>query len=73
MLGPDDLETRVTGEVEKADDVLVLERVHAIFRVKVRDEAHDTVERVAQLAISKCPVARSIEGSIAVTTAVEYM
>ena len=73
MLGPDDIETRVTGEVEKADGVLVLQRVHAVFRVRVGDDAHDTVERVAQLAISKCPVARSIEGSIAVTTAVEYM
>lgn len=73
MLGPDDLETRVTGEVEKEDGVLVLQRVHSVFRVKVADDTHDTVERVAQLAISKCPVARSIEGSIAVTTAVEYM
>jgi uncharacterized OsmC-like protein len=71
-LGPDDLETKVEGEVEKEDGVLVLKRVRATFRVTVPDRTKETVERVAQLAISKCPVARSIEGSIAVSTAVEY-
>ena len=66
------METKVEGEVEKEDGVLVLKRVRATFRVTVPDGAHQTVERVAQLAISKCPVARSIEGSISVSTAVEY-
>jgi len=60
------------GEVEKDDGVLVLKRVRATFRVTVPDDAHETVERVAQLAIRNCPVARSVEGSIAVSTAVEY-
>ncbi len=71
-MGPDDLETKVEGEVEKEDGVLVLKRVRATFRVTVPDHKHETVERVAQLAISKCPVARSVGGSIAVSTAVEY-
>ncbi len=71
-MGPDDLETKVEGEVEKEDGVLVLKRVRATFHVNVPEHSHETVERVAQLAIDKCPVARSIGGSIAVSTAVEY-
>ncbi len=72
MLEPDDLETQVSGAVEKDDGVLVLKRIHAVFHVQVPDDARHTVERVAQLAISKCPVARSVGGSIGISTSVEY-
>ena len=61
------------GDVEKDEGVLVLRRIHAIFHLRVDPAQRETVERIAELAITKCPVARSIGGSVAVSTAVEYM
>jgi len=58
--------------VEKDNNVLVLRRIHAKYKLSVPDDVHDTVERVLKMHADLCPVARSIKGAIEVTTEVEY-
>ncbi len=63
------------GEVEKEGGVLVLRRIHVKYKLHVPnpDEVRDTVERVNEMHVDKCPVARSIKGAIDVTTEVELL
>ena len=64
----------MVGEVEKEDGVLVIQRIHVNYKLRVPDpdEARDTVARVLEMHVDKCPVARSLKGAIEITTAVEY-
>ncbi len=63
----------VTGEVEKADDgVLVLKRIHVVLRLKAPGEARATAERVHGLYAGKCPVYRSVKAAIDVTSELQF-
>ncbi len=64
----------MVGEVEKEGGVLVIRRIHVNYKLRVPnpDEVRDTVARVLEMHVDKCPVARSIQGAIEVTTAVEF-
>mgnify|MGYP003793822273 FL=1 len=62
------------GEVEKEGGVLVLRRIHVNYKLSVPDPdaVRDTVARVLEMHVDKCPVALSIKGAIDVTTEVEF-
>ena len=64
----------MVGEIEKEDGVLVIRRIHVNYKLSVPDpdEVRDTVTRVLEMHVDKCPVARSLKGAIEVTTAVEF-
>ncbi len=64
----------MVGEIEKEDGVLVIRRIHVNYKLRVPDpdEVRDTVARVLEMHVDKCPVARSIKGAIEVTTGVEF-
>ncbi len=64
----------MVGEVEKDGGVLVLRRIHVNYKLRVPDPdgVRDTVDRVLEMHADKCPVARSFEGAIDITTAVEF-
>ena len=64
----------VVGDVEKDGGVLVFRRIHVNYKLRVPDpdEVRDTVARVLEMHVDKCPVARSLKGAIEITTAVEY-
>lgn len=63
----------VTGEVEKADDgVLVLKRIHVVLRLKAPEEARETAERVHGFYADKCPVYRSVKAAIDVTSELAF-
>ena len=64
----------MVGEVEKDGGVLVIRRIHVNYKLRVPnpDEVRDTVARVLEMHVDKCPVARSIKGAIEVTTEVEF-
>jgi len=62
----------VRGEVEKDGSVLVLRRVHVTYKLAVDPSVRDTVERVHEMHADRCPVARSIGGSVAITTTIDY-
>jgi uncharacterized OsmC-like protein len=54
--------------VELEDGVLVIKRIHVKMRLKAGEENRATAERVHGFYAEKCPVYRSIKGSIAITT-----
>jgi len=61
----------VRGEVEKDDGVLVIRRVHVVYRLVAGEEHRETVERVHAMHADRCPVFRTLRNSIDITT--EYV
>jgi uncharacterized OsmC-like protein len=58
----------VVGETETEDKVLVVKRIAIIFHLTVDEKDRETVERVLGVYANSCPVARSIQGSIEITS-----
>ena len=56
------------GEIEKDDKVLVICRIHVTYHLKLKPDQQETAQRVHGFHADKCPVARSIKGSIDITT-----
>ena len=54
--------------------MLVLRRIHVNYKLRVPDpdEVRDTVARVLEMHVDKCPVARSFKGAIEITTSVAF-
>jgi organic hydroperoxide reductase OsmC/OhrA len=48
--------------------VLVIRRIHVTYRLKLEPAQRETAQRVHGFHADFCPVARSIKGSIEVTT-----
>ena len=65
----------MVGEIEKEDGVLVIRRIHVSYKLRVPDpdEVRDTVARVLDMHVDKCPVALSFKGAIEITTDVEFV
>ncbi len=64
----------MVGEVEKEGGVLVIRRIHVNYKLRVPDpdEVRDTVARVLEMHVDKCPVARSFKGAIEITTELDF-
>jgi uncharacterized OsmC-like protein len=56
------------GEIEKDGKVLVIRRIHVTYQLKLKPEQQETAQKVHGFHADFCPVARSIKGSIEVTT-----
>ena len=56
------------GEIEKDGSVLVIKRIHVIYRLKINSELRETAEKVHGFHADFCPVARSIKGCVDITT-----
>jgi uncharacterized OsmC-like protein len=74
------LVAEVTGEVEKTEDgVIVLRRVHVKYVLRADPEVladrdkRAAIDRANGLHVRKCPVARSIGGSVDITTELELV
>ena len=65
------LTAEAVGEVETEGKVLVLRRIHVMYQLKAPASAQETVERVHSVHAQSCPVYRSLQGAIAITT--EYL
>ena len=60
------------GEIELDGKVLVIKRIHVTYAgLNVAAEDRDKAERALGTHANGCPVARSLQGSIEITTAVE--
>ena len=59
------------GEVETENKVLVVKRIKQIFHLTADEEDRDTIERVLEVYADSCPVARSIKGSIEISSELE--
>ncbi len=67
----DKLSAEVTGEVELDKDVLVIRRIHVHYRVRADQSQRTVIERAHRIHADHCPVARSLKGSISITTSFE--
>ena len=63
----------ITGEIETEGGVLIIKRIHAHYKLRAAEEHRETVEHVHGIHQDRCPVARSLKGAIAVTTAYELV
>jgi uncharacterized OsmC-like protein len=58
------------GEVELENKVLVVKRIHVTYAgLQVAEQDREKVDRVLAVHAEGCPVARSLKGSIEITTA----
>jgi uncharacterized OsmC-like protein len=60
------------GEVETEGKVLVVKRIRQTFHLTADEEDRDTIERVLEVYADSCPVARSIKGSIEISSELEF-
>ena len=60
------------GEVETENKVLVVKRIKQVFHLTAGEEDQDTIERVLEVYADSCPVARSIKGSIEISSELEF-
>ena len=60
--------SEVKGEIEKEGKVLVIRRIHVAYQLKLKPEHRETAQKVHGFHADFCPVARSIKGSIEVST-----
>ncbi|MBW2488535.1 MAG: OsmC family protein [Deltaproteobacteria bacterium] len=60
--------SEASGEIEKDGKALVIRRIHVTYHLKLKPEQQDTAQKVHGFHADFCPVARSIKGSIDVST-----
>jgi uncharacterized OsmC-like protein len=70
---PQRYEVEAIGEIESEDHVLVIKRIRVRYRLSVPDTRREETERVHSFHARFCPVARSLEGAIDVTTELELI
>ena len=56
------------GEIETEKRVLVVKRIKQIFRLTADEKDREKIERVLRVYADSCPVARSIKGSIEISS-----
>ena len=68
----EDLVGHVTGEIGKDGDVLVIRRIHVRYELDIPAAAREAAERVRTVHASACPVARTLDGCVAISTEIAY-
>jgi organic hydroperoxide reductase OsmC/OhrA len=68
----DHLHMDAVGEHEVEDGVVILRRIHLTAHLRAMSSQHETAERVFPIFASKCPVHRSIEKAIDITTELDF-
>ena len=56
------------GEVETEGKILVVKRIRQTFHLAADEEDREKIERVIKVYADSCPVARSVKGSIEITS-----
>ena len=67
------LAAEVTGKVGKDEGVLVIRRIHVLYRLRAGDADRAAVQRAFELHPMRCPVYRTLHGCIEVTTELEIV
>ncbi len=60
-----------TGEIGLEGDVLVVRRIHVTYHLKIREEQIETARMVHDIHARHCPVARTLESCVEITTSLE--
>ncbi len=61
------------GEVEADDKVLILRRIHVLYKLRAPADQREVIERVHAMHARYCPVYRSLAGAIDITTELELI
>jgi len=61
-----------SGEVELDGTVLVIKRIHVVYRLATPPEDKDKVERAYSIHADNCPVYRSLIAAIDITTELSW-
>jgi uncharacterized OsmC-like protein len=69
----DRLTADVTGEVEQEEGVLVIRRIHVAMSLKAPEDARETVQRVHEMYAMRCPLYRTLHGTIQLTSSFELV
>ncbi len=59
------------GEVETEGKVLVLKRIRQTFHLTAEEKDREKIERTLKVYADGCPVARSVKGSIEITSGLD--
>ena len=60
------------GDIEVEGKVLVIKRIKQTFHLTADEGDRETVERVLGFYADNCPVARSIKGSIDISSELDF-
>ena len=63
----------VTGEVEVEKKVLILRRIHVVYRLRAPASQRQVIEQVHGFHARFCPVYRSLTPAIEITTSLELI
>jgi uncharacterized OsmC-like protein len=67
------LTSEAEGEVYLEDKILVIRKIHVRYTLRgCPEEKRDAAERAHSHHAARCPVARSIEKAIAISTALTF-
>jgi uncharacterized OsmC-like protein len=64
----ENLRADTVGEIEREGKVLVIKRIKQTFHLTADEGDRETIERVLGVYADSCPVARSVKGSIEITS-----
>lgn len=67
------LTSEATGEIEVDGGVLVIRRIHTHYKLQAPEFHREVIEHVHALHADRCPVARSLKGSIEISTSFELI
>ena len=67
-----DLSAETIGEIEVESKVLVIKRIKQVFHLTADKQDRETIERVLKVYADSCPVARSVKGSIEISSELEF-
>ena len=67
------LTSEVTGEIELEERVLVIKRIHVRYKLHAAEDQRETAEHAYRIHVDRCPLARSLRGSIEITTSLDFV
>jgi organic hydroperoxide reductase OsmC/OhrA len=67
------LVSETVGEIETDGGVLMIRRIHVVYKLRAPESARETIERVHEMHADFCPVARSLRPAIEISTALELI
>lgn len=67
------LVAEVRGEIESDGGVLVIRRVHVKFQLRAPEGSRPTIERVHAVYAQKCPVYRTLDPAMHITSSYELL
>ena len=67
----ENLHAETVGEIEVESKVLVIKRIKQVFHLTADKQDRETIERVLKVYADSCPVARSVKGSIEISSELE--